>query len=284
MTKVISIKPVPLGQLRVRVTAPYDQGRALPVVVFSHGYGSSMDAYGPLADHWAASGFVVIQPTHLDSRTIGLPDDDPRVPRIWRQRVDDVRLVLDSLEAIEQGTRVNVDRSRIAVAGHSFGGQTAGTLLGLRVRDPQSGSEVDLSDERVQAGVLLATAGRGGDDLTPYAAERYPFMNPRFDHMHTPALIVAGDNDDSPLSVRGPDWLTDPYHLSPGPKSLLTVYGGEHSLGGIPGYDARETTDENPERLALIQHATSAYLLDALGIDPGWKTFATGQHGRIEHK
>lgn len=103
--------------------------------------------------------------------------------------------------------------------------------------------------------------------------------------MHTPALIVAGDNDNSPLlTVRGPDWLTDPYHLSPGPKSLLTVYGGEHSLGGIPGYDARETTDENPERLALVQHATSAYLLAALGIDPGWKTSATGQHGRIKHK
>lgn len=63
-----------------------------------------------------------------------------------------------------------------------------------------------------------------------------------------------------PLSVRGPDWLTDAYHLSPAPKSLLTVFGAEHSLGGVPGYEARETTDESPARVALIQRVTTACL------------------------
>jgi len=38
----------------------------------------------------------------------------------------------------------------------------------------------------------------------------------------------------------------------------------KHSLGGIPGYDAAETTDESPERVAAIQRLTWAYLRTAL--------------------
>ncbi len=193
-------------------------------------------------------------------------------PQGWRMRVNEVRRVLDHLALVEAG--FTIDRDRIAVAGHSFGGQTAGNLLGLQVE------ETDLSDPRVKAGVLLATAGRGAD-LTPYAAEHYPFMRPRFDHMSTPALVVAGDNDSSPFSTRGPAWMTDPYHLSPGPKSLLMVPGGEHSLGGIPGYDARETTDASPERLDLVRRVTLAYLQHALGIDDtDWKSADVEQEFR----
>jgi len=109
--------------------------------------------------------------------------------------------------------------------------------------------------------------------------------------MTTPALVVAGDHDDIPLSVRGPDWMTDPYFLSPGLKSLLTLFGAEHSLGGIAGYEAKETTDENPERVALIQRASWAYLRHSLGIeDASWSAVqknvseSTNPLGRIESK
>lgn len=296
--RIVSVKPIVLDapdrgeDLRVRVTAPVS-GRDLPVVVFSHGFGSSADGYGPLTDFWAAHGFVVVQPTHLDSRTVGLPADDPRTPRIWRHRVADVKRVLDRLDLLEAavpGLGGRVDRS-VAAAGHSFGGQTAGNLLGLRVLDPGSGTGEDLSDPRVRAGVLLATAGRGGADLSAFAAENYPFMNADFTHMTAPALVVAGDRDDSPMTVRGPDWLADPYVLSPGDKSLLTLFGAEHSLGGVPGYEARETTDEHPGRLALIQRATTAYLRHTLGLDDtGWTAVrkeladSTSPLGRIESK
>ncbi|MFE6286978.1 alpha/beta hydrolase family protein [Streptomyces sp. NPDC057877] len=296
---VVSVKPIVLAapgrgeDLRVRVSAPVTGGE-LPVLLLSHGHGSSLDGYGPLADHWAAHGFVVIQPTHLDSRTVGLPQDDARHSRVWRFRVEDLKRVLDNLDllaAAVPGLAGRLDHGRIAAAGHSFGGQTVGNLLGLRVIDPVSGEGEDLSDPRVKAGVLLATAGTGGSSLTPYAAENFPFMNPDFTHMTTPALVVVGDKDDLPFTVRGPEWLTDPYHLSPGPKSLLTLFGAEHSLGGIAGYEVRETTDEHPERLALVQRATLAYLRHALGIDDtGWtdvrRTLADGAAplGRVESK
>ncbi|MFI6340270.1 alpha/beta hydrolase family protein [Streptomyces sp. NPDC050535] len=298
-TPVVSVKAVVLEapgrgeDLRVRISAP-TTGRELPIILLSHGFGSSLDGYGPLADFWASHGFVVIQPTHLDSRTVGLPQDDPRVPRIWRFRVEDMKRVLDQLDLLEAavpGLGGRLDRTRIAAAGHSFGGQTVGNLLGLRVHDPVGGAEDDLSDPRIKAGVLLATAGTGGADLTPFAAEHFPFMNPDFANMATPALVVAGDKDDSPLTVRGPEWMYDPYVLSPGDKSLLTLFGAEHSLGGIAGYEVQETTDENPERVALVQRVTWAYLRHALGIeDDGWtaaqKALSDGANplGRLDSK
>ncbi|MFC6883836.1 alpha/beta hydrolase family protein [Actinomadura yumaensis] len=271
-TPVVSVKPVVLPapgrgeDLRVRVSAPVS-GRELPIIVFSHGYGWSLEGYGPLVDFWTAHGFAVIQPTHLDSRTLNIPPDDPRTPLIWRFRVEDLKRVIDELDLVEAavpGLAGRLDRSRVAVAGHSWGGQTASMLLGARILDSDGRPGEDLSDPRVKAGVLLSTPGLGGDDLTPFAVENLPFMDPDFADMTTPALVVAGDKDDSPLTVRGPDWFADPYSASPGGKSLLTLFGGEHSLGGIPGYTVTETTDESPERVAALQRLTWAYLRSAL--------------------
>ena len=175
---IISVAPLILpspgrgAALHVRVSAPL-VGEALPVVVFSHGNGQSLHGYGPLVDHWAAHGFAVVQPMHLDARVLGLPPDDPRRPHFWRHREED---------------------------------------------------------------------------------------------------LVA-------------------YYLSPAPKALCTAFGGEHALGGIPGYEARETTDERPGRIAAIRLLSTAFLRSALYPgDPAWDEAAallTGEpapEGRIETK
>ena len=269
---VVSVRPVALPapgrgeDLLVRVSAPV-AGERLPVVVLSHGFGESMDGYAPLTDFWTAHGFAVVQPTHLDSRRSGLPPEDPRQPDIWRFRVEDLSRVLDHLDALEAavpGLAGRLDHDRVAVAGHSWGAQSAGMLLGARIRGADGSPGADLSDPRVKAGVLLAVPGTGGADLTPFAAEHLPFMQPDFTRMTTPSLVVAGDKDDSPLTTRGPDWFTDAHALAPGAGSLLTLFGAEHSLGGITGYAVTETTDESPERVALIGRITSAFLHDAL--------------------
>lgn len=299
--RIISVRPVVLpapqrgDDLQVGVSAPMI-GRDLPLVVFSHGFGWSMDGYGPLADHWAARGFVVIQPTHLDSTTLGLPSDDPRTPDIWRYRIEDLVRVLDELDRIEAAVPSlagRLDRDRIAVAGHSWGATTASALLGARVLDHDGNPGPDMTDPRVTAGVLLAVAGTGGRDLTPFAAEHFPFMNPGFGEMRTPSLVVAGDRDQSLLSRRGPDWWHDAYLQSPGAEALLTLSGAEHSLGGIPTYTAAtETTEaESPELLALVQRVTTAYLRRALGQgDDDWSQVHTELQadsqplGRLESK
>ncbi len=273
---ITSIRPVVLpapdrgDDLQVRVTAP-TTGSDLPIVIFSHGFGFSMDAYGPLVDHWAAAGFVVIQPTHLDSLGLGLAPDDPRAPQIWRLRIEDLKRVLDELDLIEAsipGLAGRPDRDRIAAAGHSYGATTASALLGARVLGPAGDPDEDFSDPRVTAGILLCVPGEGGDELTPLATQLFPFMRPGFDVMSAPALMVAGDRDQSPLSTRGPDWFTDAYRLSPQGKELFTIHGAEHGLGGIQKpVGMPESPADDPAWVALVQRVTLAYLRRALRDD-----------------
>ncbi len=276
-TPVISVSPVMLSapgravDLQVRVSAP-TTGSDLPILLLSHGHGqsnnlASLNGYGPLANFWAAHGFVVIQPTHLSSKTLSLGPETPGAPFFWRSRVEDMKRILDQLAVIETsipGLKERLDRSRIAVVGHSMGGQTVSMLLGAQLRD-EDGTRVSLAEPRIKAGVLLAAPGSGGAALAGMAL-RIPFMqHPSFAEMTTPTLVVVGDSDVNPnLTVRGADWHADPYFLSAGPKCLLTIVGGEHLLGGVSGYDAVETTDENPERVATIQRLTWAYLRSAL--------------------
>ena len=188
--------------LQVRVSAPVT-GSELPVILLSHGHGnsnylSSLNGYAPLANYWAAHGFVVIQPTHLDSKTLGLRESgDPEAPLYWRSRAEDMTRILDQFDVIEGAVPQltgRLDRSRVAVAGHSMGGQTASLLLGARLTDPDDGTEVNLAEPRIKAGVLLAAPGRGGDALSEFAAKNYSFFSTmNFSEMTTPALVVAGD-------------------------------------------------------------------------------------------
>ncbi len=283
-TPVVSVSPVVLSapgravELQIRVSAP-TSGRDLPILLLSHGQGrsnhlSSLSGYGPLVQFWAAHGFVVIQPTHLSSKTLSLDPKTPGAPLFWRSRVEDMSFLLDQLDTIEASVPEiagRLDRSRIAVAGHSMGGHTAGMLLGAQLTD-EDGTRVNLAEPRIKAGVLLAPPGNGGADLSAFGAGLPFFRHPSFSEMTTPTLVVVGENDVSPhLTVRGADWHADPYFLSTGPKCLLTIAGGGHCLGGISGYDAAETVDENPERVATVQRLTWAYLRSALyPEDPAW--------------
>lgn len=295
-TQVISVRPVTFpapirgDDLQVRITAP-TSGTELPVIVFAHGFGQSMTAADPLVDHWTANGFVVVQPTFLDSVSLGLSPADPRYPNIWKIRVDDLERVIDDLDVViaaVPGLADRVDTNRLAVAGHSWGGQSVGMLLGARVLDASRRPGEDRTDTRVKAGVLLSTTGITRGDLTPFAAENFAFMDPDFTGLNTPTIVVAGDADQSPLSTRGPDWFTDVYHRSPGAQHLLTLLGGEHTLGGIQDYGSTATTDESPERVDLVRRTTTAFLKATLGIDAAaWDALTatpTEPVGRIDSK
>lgn len=274
---ILSFGPVTLAAagrpapIELRVLAPAT-GDKLPIILFSHGHGASnflasMRGYGPLADYYAAHGFVVIIPTHLNSKTLALDPTGPEGPLFWKSRAQDMHAILDALDEIENtvpGLAGRLDRDRIAAVGHSLGAHTVTTLAGSRVTDPATSEVIDLKDKRIKAAVMLSPPG-DGKDMAPWAAQNFPAIGANdFGHMTLPSLVVTGTEDFAPVFSERKDWRADAYRLSPSPKALLTLEGAGHLFGGISGYDAKETSDENPERVADVQRITWAYLRSTL--------------------
>ncbi|MGO4852311.1 alpha/beta hydrolase family protein [Phaeovulum sp. W22_SRMD_FR3] len=262
--------PMPGRQeLELRLTAPA-AGTNLPIVILSHGFGPSRyipskDGYAPLAQFWAERGLAVIQPTQASSRIGGLDPDLPNGPFFWRERVLEIRAILDQLAEVERQAPAvagRLEHGRIAVAGHSFGGFTCSLLLGARLQGE------DFSDPRIRAGVLLATPGRGGADLTPENAERFPFFDVDFSGIRVPTLVVCGAEDNPHFTPRGPEWHADAFHDAPGADALVTINRVGHGLGGIAGWDARETEAEDPDALEATRRLTLAWLRSRFDIDP----------------
>lgn len=289
-TPVVLEVPGRQVDLEMRVSAPAT-GSRLPIILFSHGHGysnylSSMRGYGPLVDFYAAHGFVVIQPTHQDSKTLNLPPNGPEGALWWRSRATDMSFILDHLDEIEAavpGLRGRLDPTRVAAVGHSAGGHTVQLLAGMRPTDPSDGKEADLTDPRVKAVVMIGAAG-GDTDLSPALIENFPIARKvNFSTMTAPALVVAGDQDVNPMFSPRVSWRADAYPLSPAPKCLLTLFGAKHSYGGIAQYDAAETTDENPERVSVLQRLSWAYLRSHLyPDDPAWETASAALASRQE--
>jgi len=216
--------------LPVRVAAPA-QGRQLPVIVFSHGAYSSKDDYAPILDHWAAHGYVVLAVTHRDSTRLGATrgQSDPRFT-LWR--VADMRLLLDRLDqALAQvpGLDERTDRSRVAIAGHSFGGLIAQTLGGAPLRNPATGEAVSHRHPALRAVLVFSGAG----PLPPV------LQTEDFAALTLPTLVTVGSEDLAQApGLTGYEWRRQPYDLiAPGDKYLLVLEGADHYLGGLVGRD-----------------------------------------------
>ncbi|KAI0424211.1 alpha/beta-hydrolase [Xylaria sp. FL1042] len=270
-TPLVIPSPGRPAELQLRVTAPAS-GDALPIILLSHGHGqsnwlSSLQGYAPLAEFYAKHGFVVIQPTHLSSRTLSL--QSPRGNEMyWQSRPQDMIQILNQLDHVEAavpGLKGRLDKSKVAGMGHSFGGFTMSLLLGAKNTDPRDGTVFHPFEQRIKAGVLFGTTGNGGADMSENGRKMLPFYGLDFSTMHTPTLTIGGEDDIGPhLTIRGADWHWDAYTHGSGSKDLLRVKGGRHGFGGISGWDAKETQDESPEMLALVQRMSLAYLRSQL--------------------
>lgn len=287
-TRILSISPVTIStpnriiDLQFRVAVPMD-GKNLPLILLSHGHGASnnlasLNGNLPLIDYWASQGFAVIQPTHLNSQTLKLPKETPGWPLFWRERLEDMKFILDQLDSIEALLPTGAgtfDRERIVAAGTSFGSHTVAMLLGAQQTDAEINELINLSDARVKAGIMMSSMG--GNNFSDFVKNILPFYTSiDFSTMTSPALVFYGDNDVSPeLTDRGADWHADPYLLSPSPKALVNMVNCGHYLGGVIGYDAAQTTDENPEKVALLAELSVAYLKTILYAgDNSWQDAA----------
>ena len=152
--------------------APRAESGPYPLLVFSHGYGGSGLSAVFFTEALAARGWIVACPDHHDKYSAvrirtGKKENFDRLGWLrhakeiaasgpadrdkYSYRLDEMRLVLDDMLTSDMFGKL-IDRDRIAVGGHSFGGFTA---LGL------SGTIKAHHDTRIKA-VLLFSTGAGG--------------------------------------------------------------------------------------------------------------------------
>ena len=143
--------------------------RRSPLVLFSHGSCGFQGQSPFLTETLASWGFVVAAPPHPGNTTFELATCDADTADSFANRVADIRFVIDSLLAAsapeEPLLAHRIDRRRIGVIGHSFGGQTALRVLA--------------ADGRVRAGVGLAPASIVGLGL----------------RITRPAMVMTGEID-----------------------------------------------------------------------------------------
>jgi len=223
--RMLPALPQATAQAAQREAAPA-AGR-FPLLAFSHGYSSHRRQTTHLCTHLASHGYVVVAPDHAGNtvsdvtleRLQGVFDDwlgsDGRrralrgVVESADQRPDDLRVVLDgALAGRLAPLSKHIDRRRIGVLGHSFGGWTA--LMMPR------------SDRRV--GAVLAMAPSGGRSPV------YPRHNPlaerlRFDWPRAvPTLILAAEHD-SIVPLAGTREL---FARLPAPAQLVVLRNADH--------------------------------------------------------
>lgn len=210
-----------------------------PVVLLSHGSGSTRFASMTLGEILASHGYVVAAPDHaghtVDDQVLGIDNDERALATLNRPL--DLSRVLDALDRESRSSwsilRGLSDVDRTCAAGHSFGGTTALGMIGARFDAPRQAHECEQNpddrrcrvvpvlgpepyryrDPRVRAAVLIAP---GGFDL--YRADGVAAAD-------APTLVVAGMKDeDNPFT----EYAGPTYDALHGDRYLLTLRDAGH--------------------------------------------------------
>ena len=205
-----------------------------PLVVFGHGFALTPASYSRMLQSWARAGYVVAAPVFPleNANAPNGPDESDLV-----NQPGDVRFVISRLLA-SGGARSSalsglIDPARIAVAGHSDGGDTALAVA----YDPS------FRDPRVRDAIILSGAEIPG--VGPFA---FPRAGP-------PLLAVQGTAD----TVNPPSATNAFFEAAPRPKYRLSLLGAEH----LPPYSV-----EQPQ-LTIVERVTLAFLDGYLKGRPG---------------
>ena len=220
----------PSRALTTIVWYPTAPGR-WPVVIFAHGFEVGPVPYEHLCRAWAAAGYVVAAPLFplTDAAVAGPNLDEGDLPN----QTADVEFVARAL--VDPGSAVasKVDPTRIAIAGHSDGAETA----------------LDAAQTAPTFRAVIAMSGGpvGGSDVH-----------------HPPVLAIQGDAD----PINPPADGVAVYTQAAPPRYLLRLLGGGH----LPPFDdttpyqpivERVTTDFLDRYLSGRASSTAVLLHDA---------------------
>jgi predicted dienelactone hydrolase len=244
----------------VRIRLPDGTGK-VPVVLFSHGLGGSLDSGTDWTESWAAAGLASITMQHSGSDRSILATGilSGMSPMQLIARAKDVTFVLDEIGRRKTEGKCNlarIDMSRIGMSGHSFGAMTTLAAIGQHYALPAA---QDLADARIKAAIAFSPYPpmRSHDDAAAFGAIRIPFMT------------VTGTADVAQITpgVTAAD-RERPYRaVPPGDKYLLVLAGANHMQ--FNGQDRlRDGTKPDPHVRALTISATTAFWRATLLGDP----------------
>lgn len=236
----------------VTLRVVYPEGAGIsPLVVFSSGMFCYPQMYDRITAHWASHGYIVVVPNHLDSPNLGKIKPE-YLSILLSSRVRDMSFVLDALDEIETNADVNIDRERIAVAGHSFGGMITMVKSGLYLKPDEYKYPGETADDRFSAAVVMSGVG-----------QMQQMRDDAFDGLTGPLIATGGTLDlgNVGTGVEYPwEWRMSGYTLSPpGDKYSVALENADHYLGGLICRDNRGG-DADPEGVAIDRAMTTAFL------------------------
>jgi predicted dienelactone hydrolase len=236
----------------------------VPLVLFSHGIGGTRRGYSWLGQHLAAHGIASLHPQHVGSdrqlwKSGNLLEIAGRVQGALHERevvarVLDLRFALDRLLAGEAGARIDV--RRIVGAGHSYGANS--TLLAAGARVERDGQQVDLSDPRLAAAILISAPPfhGAGDPRRILAGVTLPTL-----HVTSTADVIPIPGFYSDAADR-----LELFEATASARKWLAVFqGGSHSM-----FTDRATTGGallNPQVKAATQALALAFLREVFDGD-----------------
>lgn len=219
--------------LPVRIRVPEGNGR-VPVILFSHGLGGSVDAGTDWARAWSEGGFAVVHLQHPGSDASlmdGATSPQQRLEALkigmdGRQlihRTKDVSFVLDELTRRSTEGRCDlsrIDLTRVGMSGHSFGAQTTQAVSGQTYPGGVSSTE-----HRIDAAVAFSPAPPNAGAESAFAKVNIPFFS------------ITGSEDEVPMlrDVTAEERTLPFQYMPPGGKYLLFFEGADHAdFGGNP--------------------------------------------------
>lgn len=235
----------------------------LPVIVWSHGLGGSIDGAAFLSRFIATHGYVVVHVQHKGTDSSlwegkpGHPWDIIKGMDIPRSatlaRFGDVPFVLDNLKewmAQHEEVAPHADLNNLGISGHSFGAMTTQVMLGQQFPN-EEGILTDYSDPRFKCGIFYS----------PVPAFHLTGAMPQdiYGDIDRPAFHMTGTDDSSPVEGFGYERRLTIYdHSHKAEKMLMILKDGDHMIYN----GSRGKLGQNPNREkheTIIKMAALAY-------------------------
>jgi predicted dienelactone hydrolase len=262
----------------VEVSIEYPiHGGPFPLILFSHGYGSSEQGYEQLVSYWTSHGYVVARPKHADAGQVdamrAIFGEQTRQDRERRQRGNARAEGQKAATAREEAERREMAREWETQREPQWRDRVRDVTLildgldGLEQRFPELKGKIDHAKAGVAGhdlGALTAMLAAGaktfgnpplsaGDPrvkaivaMSPQGVTASLGLNPQsFADLRVPAMFMTGSEDHGAAANEDWQWRKTAYaNAAPGDKFFVLLQGARHSTfaGTYAPVDIPQTT------------------------------------------